>query len=564
MDNNAQASKIRIGDLLVSAGYITEVQLKEALTIQKESQGKRVGEVLQELGYATETQILTALADRLGTVLIDIRTYKIDVEAVKLIPKQMAEQYTMLPVANNEGQIILAVNDPLNLYAIEDIRQTIGMPVDTVLAELEPLKSAIEYHYAEIKAKAAAETANINATGMDVDELVIDTSAGADDAPIINLVNSLLDKAFSDNASDIHIEPFERNVMVRMRIDGTLLDYITLQKNVQDSLVARIKIMGEMDIAERRIPQDGHFRVRIQGQIVNVRVNVIPTVFGEKVVMRLIMSVVEIDHNETFGMADDAFKKFSEMLKMPNGLIYITGPTGSGKSTTLYNALGSLSHKQINISTIEDPVEKNLPRLNQVQVHPQAGLTFEIGLRALMRQDPDVIMVGETRDAETATIAIRAAITGHLVLSTLHTNDAASTVVRLIDMGSEPYLLSSALAGVVAQRLVRKVCPHCNKIERLTEAQIEFVGRDIPNARKAVGCAHCHGAGYLGRTAIHEVLVVDKELRKMVAANATAEEMKKYAVEHQGMVTLKQACIKLVEQGITTMEELERVAYYDD
>ena len=563
MDNNTQSSKIRIGDLLVTAGYITDAQLKEALTVQK-TEGKRVGEVLQDLGYATEKQILTALADRLGTVLIDISTYKIDVEAVRLIPKQMAEQYIMMPIENNDGQVVLAVNDPLNLYAIEDIRQTIGLPVDTVLAELEPLKSAIEYQYAEIKAKAAAENANISATGMDIDELVIDTSAGADDAPIINLVNSLLDKAFQDNASDIHIEPFERNVMVRMRIDGTLLDYITLQKNVQDSLVARIKIMGEMDIAERRIPQDGHFRVRIQGQIVNVRVNVIPTVFGEKVVMRLIMSVVEIDHNETFGMTLDSYKKFSEMLKMPNGLIYITGPTGSGKSTTLYNALASLSHKQVNISTIEDPVEKNLPRLNQVQVHPQAGLTFEIGLRALMRQDPDVIMVGETRDAETATIAIRAAITGHLVLSTLHTNDAASTVVRLIDMGAEPYLLSSALAGVVAQRLVRKVCPHCARAERLTEAQIEFVGHDIPTAKKAVGCAHCHGAGYLGRTAIHEVLVIDKNMRKMVAANATAEEMKKYAIEHQGMITLKQACIQLVEQGITTMEELERVAYYDD
>jgi len=564
MDNNQQVSKIRIGDLLVTAGYITEAQLKEALAIQKESQGKRVGEVLQDLGYATEKQILTALADRLGTVLIDISTYKIDLEAVKLIPRQMAEQYIMMPVANNDGQVILAVNDPLNLYAIEDIRQTIGLPVDTVLAELEPLKSSIEYQYAEIKAKTAAENANINATGMDIDELVIDTSAGADDAPIIDLVNSLLDKAFSDNASDIHIEPFERNVMVRMRIDGTLLDYISLQKNVQDSLVARIKIMGDMDIAERRIPQDGHFRVRIQGQIVNVRVNVIPTVFGEKVVLRLIMSEVAIDHNETFGMAQESFEKFSEMLKMPNGLIYITGPTGSGKSTTLYMALGSLSHKQVNISTIEDPVEKNLPRLNQVQVHPQAGLTFEIGLRALMRQDPDIIMVGETRDAETATIAIRAAITGHLVLSTLHTNDAASTVVRLIDMGSEPYLLSSALAGVVAQRLVRKVCPHCARVEPLTDAQKEFVGRQLISAKKPVGCVHCHGAGYLGRTAIHEVLVVDKELRKMISLGATAEEMKRYAIEKQGMITLKQACIKLVEQGITTMEELERVAYYDD
>jgi len=564
MDNNIAANKIRIGDLLVSAGYISEAQLKEALQIQKESQGKRIGEVLQELGYASEQQILAALADRLDTELIDIATYRIEVEAVKLIPKQMAEQYVMLPIAIKDGQVILAVNDPLNLYAIEDIRQTIGMPIDTVLAELEPLKNAIDYQYAEIKAKAAAENANVNATGLDIDELVIDTSAGADDAPIINLVNSLLDKAFQDNASDIHIEPFEKHVMVRMRIDGTLIDYLTLQKNVQDSLVARIKIMGELDIAERRIPQDGHFRVRIQGQIVNVRINVIPTVFGEKVVMRLIMSEVNVDNHETFGMDTDAYNKFSEMLKMPNGLIYITGPTGSGKSTTLYMALASLSHKQVNISTIEDPVEKNLPRINQVQVHPQAGLTFDIGLRALMRQDPDIIMVGETRDSETATIAIRAAITGHLVLSTLHTNDASSTVVRLCDMGAEPYLLSSALAGVVAQRLMRKVCPHCCQIAPLTDAQIAFVGHDIPNARKAVGCAHCHGSGYAGRTAIHEVLVVDKNMRKMIARGAQAEEMKNYAIKEQNMITLKQAAIKLVEAGITTMEELERVAYYDD
>jgi type IV pilus assembly protein PilB len=349
-----------------------------------------------------------------------------------------------------------------------------------------------------------------------------------------------------------------------MRIDGTLIDYIQLQKNVQDSLVARIKIMGEMDIAERRIPQDGHFRVRIQGQIINVRVNVIPTVFGEKVVMRLIMSAVHIDNNSTFGMTPECYKKFLNMLMSPNGLIYITGPTGSGKSTTLYMALESLSQKPINISTIEDPVEKNLPRLNQVQVHPNAGLTFEVGLRALMRQDPDVIMVGETRDAETASISIRAAVTGHLVLSTLHTNDAASTIVRLVDIGAEPYMLSSALVGVVAQRLMRKVCPYCSKIEPLTERQIEFVGHDIPTARKAVGCGQCHGSGYLGRTAIHEVLVVDKHMRKLITAGAEAEDMKQYAIKEQKMTTLKQAAISLVEQGITTFEELERVAYYDD
>ena len=449
----------------------------------------------------------------------------------------------MLPIAQENGEVILAVNDPLNLYAIEDIRQTIGMPVRTVLAQENPLKEAINYQYAGIKARLAAENANANTTGLNVDELVIDTSAGADDAPIINLVNSLLDKAFQDNASDIHIEPFETNVMVRMRIDGTLIDYITLQKNVQDSLVARIKIMGDMDIAERRIPQDGHFRVRIQGQIVNIRVNVIPTVFGEKVVMRLIMSAVNIDNNSTFGMTQECYDKFIKMLMSPNGLIYITGPTGSGKSTTLYNALGMLSQKPINISTIEDPVEKNLPRLNQVQVHPTAGLTFEIGLRALMRQDPDVIMVGETRDAETATISIRAAVTGHLVLSTLHTNDAASTIVRLVDIGAEPYMLSSALVG---------------------QRQIDFLGHDIPNAKKGSGCGQCHNSGYLGRTAIHEVLVVDKTMRKMIAEGAEAEEMKQYAIKNQGMKTLRMAAEILVEQGITSMEELERVAYNDD
>ncbi len=560
----ADNSKIRIGDLMVTAGYITEDQLKEALSIQKQQGGKRIGQTLIELGYVTEAQMLMALADRLDTQLIDIASYQIDSETVRLIPKQMAEQYLMLPIEQDSGVVIVAVNDPLNLYAIEDIRQTIGMPVKTVIAEEQALRDAIDYQYAGIKAKMAAENANANTAGTNIDELVIDTSAGADDAPIINLVNSLLDKAFQDNASDIHIEPFETNVVVRMRIDGTLIDYITLQKNVQDSLVARIKIMGDMDIAERRIPQDGHFRVRIQGQIVNIRVNVIPTVFGEKVVMRLIMSAVNIDNNSTFGMDEDSYNKFTTMLMSPNGLIYITGPTGSGKSTTLYMALASLSQKPINISTIEDPVEKNLPRLNQVQVHPTAGLTFEVGLRALMRQDPDVIMVGETRDAETAAISIRAAVTGHLVLSTLHTNDAASTIVRLIDIGAEPYMLSSALVGVVAQRLMRKVCPYCAKEEGLTERQIEFVGYDIPHAKKAVGCSQCHGSGYLGRTAIHEVLVVDKAMRKMIADGAEAEDMKMYAIKNQNMQTLRMAALKLVEKGITTMEELERVAYNDD
>lgn len=562
MDNKA-IKEIRLGDLMVSAGYITDDQLGEALALQKQDRSKRIGQILIEQGYVSERQMLTALADRLQTSLIDISTYPVDEDAVNTIPVQMAQHYLMLPVAIHDGVLTVALNDPLNLYALEDIRQTSGLNVNTLLAEAEPLKNAITYHYAAVKARRAAANASENATTSDTQEVIIDAGVSADDAPIINLVNSLLDKAYQDGASDVHIEPFEKEILVRLRTDGVLLNYMTLNKNVQGALVARIKIMGELDIAERRVPQDGHFRIRIREQIVNVRVSVIPTVFGEKVVMRILASNSEIDRSETFGMSPENYQKFSKMLKSPNGLIYITGPTGSGKTTTLYMALGSLSTKPVNISTIEDPVEKNLPHLNQMQVHPMAGLTFEVGLRALLRQDPDIIMVGETRDPETASISLRAAITGHLVLSTLHTNDATSTIIRLIDMGAEPYLLSSALVGAVAQRLMRKVCPYCSQVTGLDESEIAFIGKDIPTARKACGCAKCHNTGYSGRIAVHEVLVADKTVRNMITSGATANEITNYAIEFQGMETIKQAGMRLVEEGITTMEELQRIAYND-
>ncbi|MCR5597717.1 MAG: GspE/PulE family protein [Lachnospiraceae bacterium] len=563
MDNKT-IKEIRLGDLMVSAGFITDAQLGEALSLQKQDKSKRIGQILIEQGYVSERQMLTALADRLQTNLIDISTYPVDEEAVNTIPEQMAQHYLMLPVSINEGILTVALNDPLNLYAIEDIRQTSGMNVITLLAEAEPLKNAITYHYAAIKTRQAAMNATESASySGETQEMIIDAGVSADDAPIINLVNSLLDKAYQDGASDVHIEPFEKEILVRMRTDGVLLNYMTLTKNVQGALVARIKIMGELDIAERRVPQDGHFRIRIREQIVNVRVSVIPTVFGEKVVMRILASNSEIDRSETFGMSPENYQKFSKMLKSPNGLIYITGPTGSGKTTTLYMALGSLSTKPVNISTIEDPVEKNLPHLNQMQVHPMAGLTFEVGLRALLRQDPDVIMVGETRDPETASISLRAAITGHLVLSTLHTNDAVSTIIRLIDMGAEPYLLSSALVGSVAQRLVRKVCPYCGQVAGLSESEQMFAGYDIPTAKRACGCAKCRNTGYMGRVAVHEVLVADKNVRKMIAANAGADEISRYAIEYQGMDSIKQAGLRLVEDGITTMEELQRIAYND-
>ena len=561
MDNKL-IKEIRLGDLMVNSGYITEQQLMEALALQKQDRSKRIGQILIEQGYVQERQMLTALADRLQTSLIDISTYPVEEEAVKTIPIQMAQHYMMLPVSLQEGLLTVAMNDPLNLYAIEDLRQTTGMNVHTLLAESQPLKDAITYHYAAIKTKQAAANASENASASsETQEVIIDANVTADDAPIINLVNSLLDKAYQDGVSDVHIEPFEKEILVRMRTDGVLLNYMTLNKNVQNALVARIKIIGELDIAERRVPQDGHFRIRIRDQIVNVRVSVIPTVFGEKVVMRILASNSDIDHSDTFGMTPNNYQKFIKMLKSPNGLIYITGPTGSGKTTTLYMALGSLATKPVNISTIEDPVEKNLAHLNQMQVHPTAGLTFEVGLRALLRQDPDVIMVGETRDPETASISLRAAITGHLVLSTLHTNDAVSTIIRLIDMGAEPYLLSSALVGAVAQRLLRKVCPYCGQVVGLDDNEREFAGRDIPTAKRAVGCAKCHNTGYAGRIAVHEVLVADKNVRAMIAAGATAEEITKYAVQSQGMESIKMAGLRLLEEGVTTMEEVQRIAY---
>ena len=348
-----------------------------------------------------------------------------------------------------------------------------------------------------------------------------------------------------------------------MRLDGVITDFMTLQKNVHNPLIARIKILGDLDIAERRIPQDGHFRISVEGVNLNVRVSVIPTVFGEKAVLRLLASAVAVDHSGTFGMTDQNYALVKNMLNSPNGIIYMTGPTGSGKSTTLYMILEELSKRSVNISTIEDPVEKNLPKLNQMQVNNVSGLTFEVGLRALLRQDPDIIMVGETRDAETASISVRAAITGHLVLSTLHTNDAASSVVRLADMGVEPYMIASSLVGIIAQRLVRKVCPFCSEWEDMTEDEIAIAGKYFPKIKHVKGCKQCNNTGYKGRISIHEILPVTKDVRTLISQGASTEQIKEYAINNLGMMTLKQSGLKLVEEGVTTVEELIKVSYYD-
>lgn len=474
-------TNLRIGEVLMERGCITQEQMEQALAYQKEHREKRVGQILIELGFITETHVLEALAARLGLEIVSIGQMQVDLAAVRLIPRELAEKQNLLAVRASEGSLEIVTNDPLNYFAFEEVRQLTGCHVVIRLSELGPLQSAIRYYYAEVGAQQAAQTANEGFAGSGAELVRIEESESGDpEAPIVKLLSSLLDRAVSTGASDIHIEPFEGKTRVRMRIDGTIVDYVTLERSVHQPLIARIKIMANLDIAERRLPQDGHFRIRAgQEGHVNIRVSLLPTVFGEKAVLRILAAASHVDHAEHFGMDDDSYARFLPMLNSPNGIIYLTGPTGSGKSTTLYMVLEYLSRRQVNISTVEDPVEQNVPGINQTQVNPVAGLTFESGLRALLRQDPDIIMVGETRDGETAGISVRAAITGHLVLSTLHTNDAVSSVVRLADMGVDRYLIANSLVGLVAQRLMRKVCPHCARETAVTPQEQALLGRDF-------------------------------------------------------------------------------------
>ena len=557
----ANEKNIRIGDVLLQAGYINQNELDEALEYQKNNKGIRLGEALIKLGFITEHQQLEALSARLGQRYVKIDRIMVQTEAVAMIPVQLAKKYHMLAVQYQDNNLTIVLNDPLDYYGIEDIRQTTGMNLEIWLTELLPLNQAIEYYYSEIEAKKAASSANEIARERE-QALEVNADEGDSDAPVIKLLDNLLARAFSMNASDIHIEPFEEKTSVRIRVDGQLLDYVVLQKSLHQNLIARVKILGQMDIAEKRLPQDGHFRTRIANRDVNIRTSVIPTVFGEKAVLRLLASGNMVADAETFGMNQAHFEQFSKMLEAPNGMIYITGPTGSGKTTTLYMALQKLSNRKVNIATIEDPVEWNIPRVNQCQVNTVAGLTFERGLRSLLRQDPDIIMVGETRDEETAAISVRAAITGHLVFSTLHTNDAVSSIIRLIDMGVEPYMVANSLVGLVAQRLVRVVCPECSYWDEPTEQEKAFIGPKITRVRRAQGCNSCSHTGYVGRRAIHESLCVDNQMRRMITQRTPMEELRSYATHYLGMESLTDEALKLVADGTTTVEELKKVAYY--
>ncbi len=555
-------TNLRIGEVLTEKGYVTEEQIGQALAYQKEHRDKRVGQILMELGFVTENQVLEALASKLHVEIVEVAQLSVDIEAVAMVDKGLAEKNLILPIQVKEHNMTIVTNDPLNYFALEEVRQQTGCQLEILLSEEQPLRQAISYYFAEVSARKAANQANVGfATTSDDEFEVEDLENGDDEAPIIRLLNSLIERAIKTEASDIHIEPFEKETRVRMRIDGVVMEYVTIQRNIHAPLIARIKILANLDIAEKRIPQDGHFRVALDNGYVNIRVSILPTVFGEKAVLRIMAATAHLEHADHFGMDEFSYQQFLPMLNYPNGIIYITGPTGSGKSTTLYMILDYLSGRNVNISTIEDPVEKNLPEINQTQVNPVAGLTFDVGLRALMRQDPDIIMVGETRDGETAGTSVRAAITGHVVLSTLHTNDAASSIVRLEDMGVETYLVANSLVGLVAQRLLRKVCPNCAKEMETTEQERYFLGEDVKKIRRGVGCSHCNNTGYRGRIAVHEILNIDNNIRRMIVNHDTIEEIKEYARVHQHMRTLKESGLILVKEGVTTPEELMKISY---
>lgn len=554
---------IPIGEVLKEYGYINEDQLVVALEAQKNDRSKRLGQHLIDLGFVSETQVLTALSDKLNAPMVDLNATKIDVDAVSKIPKNLALKYDLIAIHENNGRLSVATSDPLNFYGIEDVRLVTGMNIVIELSEKAEILKAIDYYYAEIKAKEAASAANEDVVSFEFDESEL-FNAEEDETPVVKLLSSLLTRGYNANASDIHIEPYETKTNVRMRIDGMIVDYVTLAKNLHQSLIVRIKIMSNMDIAEKRVPQDGHFVTTIDDKKMNLRVSVIPTVYGEKAVLRFLNSNTPILHENQYGMSSDNYVKMCKMMAMPHGIIYVTGPTGSGKTTTLYMILETLAKKQVNISTIEDPVEKNIERVNQMQINNQSGLTFDRGLRALLRQDPDIILVGETRDGETASISVRAAITGHLVLSSLHTNDAISSIVRLEDMGIEPYLVANSLVGAVSQRLVKTICPHCREKIKTTQMERNVLGQEVDYIYHGAGCHKCNQTGYKGRTAIHEIILIDKDVRKMISNHVEIDDIYVYVKASQSVSSLKDEAIRLVLEGVTTMDELYKISVYAD
>ncbi len=556
---------VPIGQILLENGYITKQHLEDALVKQKDS-GKKLGDMLLELGYVSETQLAQALSQRLKVPFIDLTTTKIEGEAVKKIPEAVAKKNTVIAFKINNGRLYVATNDPVNFYIFEELKIQTGMEIHAMLATKSSILEAIGKVYS---ANQVSNVMNDIDKEYDADEALMSEDDASeeriDNAPVVKLVNTIIESAYRDGASDIHIEPFKDRTRIRYRIDGECVEKMAVKPAVHNSIITRIKIIGGMNIAEKRIPLDGRSSAVIDGVNQDLRISTIPTVFGEKCVIRLLATGDEKARKITdLGMTDYNYEMFKQIIRCPNGVMLVTGPTGSGKSTTLYATLGELSKPNVNIVTAEDPVEKKIDGVNQCQMNEKAGMTFAAALRSILRQDPDIVMVGEIRDGETADIAIRAAITGHLVLSTLHTNDAASTILRLVDMGVAPYMVASSLVGVIAQRLVKLLCPECREKITLTDpADLKLVGKDSPvdiYQHHIGGCRACHNTGYKGRTAIHEIIVSTNDIKELIAKNATAEEIGIQARKN-GTRLLRDNVTEMVLDGRTTMDELVKATY---
>ena len=564
----------RLGELLIREKLITSEQLNEALSTQKREGGK-LGLNLTKLGYLTEKDLITFLSKQYGIPTIDLYTHEIDPEVSKLIPEDVSKKYQVLPVSRTGSTLVVAMADPSNIFAIDDIKFLTGYNVESVVASEAAIKAALEKAYAAPEVEMAVDDVltEFDETEMEVmkeeDEVDIgDLKKAVEDAPVVKLVNYILTEAIKKKASDIHIEPYEKAFRVRYRVDGVLHEFMKPPMKLRNAIVSRIKIISSLDIAERRLPQDGRIKLKLgKDKEMDYRVSVLPTLFGEKVCMRLLdKSNLQLDMTK-LGFEEKALKDFMHAIHKPWGMVLVTGPTGSGKTTTLYSALSDLNQITENISTAEDPVEFNLMGINQCQMHDDIGLNFAAALRSFLRQDPDIIMVGEIRDYETAEIAVKAALTGHMVLSTLHTNDAPSTVNRLLNMGIEPFLVSSACNLILAQRLARKICVKCKERIEVPEKALVDLGITREQAEKAnishgKGCSECNGTGYKGRIALYEVMPFSEGIKDMVLNGGSSSDIKRQAIK-DGVKTLRMSGISKVLEGMSAMEEVLRVTMAD-
>ena len=550
-----------IGQYLVEKKLITEAQLQEVLTKQKEQKGRMFGDVVIEMGFVTEAQFAEVLSERLNIPYIDLDNTELNPDIVKKIPEAAARKYNVIAIEKMGRRLTVATNDPINFYALEDLRVITGCSINTVLATKTALNRAIGMIYSQGQVDSVVDEATKEKEEeLNLEEL--DLSEGRiENAPIVKLATAIVENSYRQDATDIHIEPFKDITKIRIRVNGDLVELMTLSPALHVSLVTRFKILSGMNIAEKRIPQDGRMSQVVDGTTIDLRVSNLPMVYGEKVVIRILAGDNSVRRIQDLGMTDYNYERFVSCLKVPQGVVLVTGPTGSGKSTTLYAALGEIAKPNLNVITVEDPVEKKINNINQCQINEKAGMTFGAALRSILRQDPDIIMVGEMRDTETAEIAIRAAITGHLVLSTLHTNDAASTVTRLVDMGVEAYMVATSLIGIVAQRLTKTLCPECKKPRMTTPEDEKLMGIDHSMMiYDAGGCPKCKNTGYTGRTAIHEILLCTSRMQILITGGAKADEIAELAKE-EGTLLLRDNVSKLVQQGVTSIDELVRVTY---